>query len=64
MFELTTPLNDYFLGNETARNAILITSSAFLDVLFLTMMIKFVLFGKSWRVILCLVSFYVCRMIC
>ena len=64
MFEITTPINEYFHGDETARNVMLIVSSGFLDVLFLNMLTKFILFGKSWRVILCLVSFYLCRMIC
>ncbi|CAG9311251.1 unnamed protein product [Blepharisma stoltei] len=61
LFEITTSPNEYFKENETSHNIITIISSLLIDFLLSSFTLHFILWGNSWRPIICLLSFYIFR---
>ena len=60
----TQPANDYFLENMEARNILIISSSLLIDLLLLNFIVRFSLWGNTWRPIMSMMSFYMLRMFC
>jgi hypothetical protein len=59
--EATAPINQFFRENDLYRNALLIFSSFLIDLLILNFAFYYILWGKSWRPVICLGSFYTFR---
>jgi hypothetical protein len=64
LFQMTSTANEFFSGNYESKIALLIISSLFIDVLFVNLVIKFILFAKTWRVMITILIFYFCRCVC
>jgi hypothetical protein len=60
-FELTAGINAYLKDHIRVRNGLLIFSSICVDSLILIMFIHWVAYGKSWRVVIALFTFYTFR---
>jgi len=58
LHEVSAPLNTYFAENAYARHSLLISSSMIVDFLLLSFAVRYVMFGKSCRELVFLVSFY------
>lgn len=61
VFELSSPINDYFADNPDVKNFFVILSSFFLDVNISVFMVIFILWGNSWRALIFASSFYALR---
>ena len=58
IMDLTTPINNFLINNEVWRNALTITSSLMIDISFIGIMVYWILFIRSWRLIVSLLLFY------
>lgn len=58
VFDLSSPINDYFSDNPDIKNSFVILSSFFLDVNLSIFMVIFILWGSSWRALILASSFY------
>ena len=63
LFNLSSPLNNYFKENVTQRNILLITSSVFIDFVVIFFSIIWTFKGHSYRPILAFVLFYSFRIL-
>mmetsp|Transcript_6666 Transcript_6666/g.11790 ORF Transcript_6666/g.11790 Transcript_6666/m.11790 type:complete len:246 (+) Transcript_6666:2380-3117(+) len=61
IFDLTAPLNNFFQEQVALRHAVLILSSACIDILVLHFAYRFLVHSKSWRSVLSALSFYITR---
>ena len=61
IFELTAPINTFFVNNKEPRDAILIFSSFLIDVLLLWFAIRYAFWGTSSRQIVFFLMFYSTR---
>lgn len=61
VFDLSTPINDFFQVHVTIRHAVLILSSACIDILVLHFAYRFIMVAESWRAVLSALSFYIIR---
>ena len=59
----TSDLNSFFLTHISSRNVLLIFSSLCVDISIVTMGVLWLLYGKSWRILVSMVFFYVLRAI-
>jgi hypothetical protein len=60
-FILTESINTWLSQNTTAFHALLISSSLCMDAVVVAILINWVLNGKSWRLIIVILSFYSLR---
>jgi PAP2 superfamily C-terminal len=61
IFEITTPINHFFIENEEPRNSLLILSSFFIDFLLMWFAVRYALWGKSSRQLIFFFLFYLTR---
>ena len=62
-FELTTSINTFLKDNPYYRNALLIASSLCMDILIVSILALWFLYGRSWRLLVALFTFYSFRSI-
>jgi hypothetical protein len=60
-FKLISPINIYFKENLLTKNSFLIMSSFIVDFCILTVSIAWIVGGKSWQLIISILTFYVSR---
>ena len=60
-FELTSGINKYLQDNVTPRHVIIATSSLFVDFVIVYMSLYWVIWGKSWRLVVSIFTFYMLR---
>jgi hypothetical protein len=58
LFNASESVNLYLQSADSVRNALLICSSLLVDFLAVTFACRFLVFGVSWRSVLCLLMFY------
>jgi hypothetical protein len=58
IFEVTTPINNFFASNILAKHILMIVCGLFMDIMVITTFLRFCFHGTSWRLIIALVSFY------
>ncbi len=63
-YQHTKSLNSFFANHKSYKNALLISSSLCIDLNLIYMMVLWILKGKSWRLIISIILFYVSRGIC
>jgi hypothetical protein len=61
IFDMTSPLNDYFAKNPQVKDAFVILSSSLIDFNLLCFAILYGLWGTTWRPIVFAASFYAIR---
>ena len=61
LFDFTSGLNQYFEVHDTERHLIEATSSFLVDFLLVAFSVKYALWGKSWREVICSSCFYTVR---
>ena len=63
-FDATEQLNKFFTYNVAAKNAFMIVCGLMMDIMVLTQFYRFAFFGTTWRLIIALMTFYICRFLC
>lgn len=63
LMKLTDPINQFLIENEKGRKAFTIISSLLIDLVFLGLMTYWILFVRSWRVVVAYLCFYLTRML-
>jgi hypothetical protein len=58
LFENTAIINEFFLKNDVAKNALLILCSGMMDICMIVMFYRFLFKQVSWRWLLAMVMFY------
>ena len=58
LFEVTAPLNVYFTDHTFQRHMFMITCGLMMDIMVITLLIRFCFYGTSWRLVLALLVFY------
>lgn len=61
-FEMTAPVNRFFIVHDTAKNAIVVTLAALTDAILLFQLGYWVIFGKSWRYPIAVTCLYLLRL--
>lgn len=61
LFVITSGINRYLAENDHARNSLMIISSLIVDSLLMVFVIRWVLFGNTWRPVIFLFVFYMSR---
>jgi hypothetical protein len=61
LFDISTPINEFFHEFTGYADALMIVSSLFIDVLFVNMIVKFILWGRSWKIVVTIIVFYCTR---
>ena len=62
-FTHTESINQYFGDHPKVKNVFLIFCSLWMDITMVTGMVVFVIYGKTWRLPIALIMFYLLRMI-
>lgn len=60
-FHATVAINGWFAKHNDAKDTVLIISSFVIDLLLLSLLFRFMLYGISWRPVICLGMFYAFR---
>jgi hypothetical protein len=63
LFNWTTSINDYFHTHDLQRNFFMIVCGLMMDIMVVTILVRFCFYGTSWRIIIALGSFYLFRAI-
>lgn len=61
LFKATASANHYIRNHDAFRHTGMILSSLLMDILALSLLIRFVLYATSWRTLLCVLMFYLIR---
>ena len=57
-------LNNYFASHILIRKVLMRIGGLLIDGMVLTMLVRFALYGKSWRIIIAFVMLYLAKLIC
>ena len=59
----TSNVNSYFQNDSLSKQALLIISSLLVDIIMVALGTFWILYGKSWRLIISLITFYACKVL-